>query len=389
MATGIDFAAITEERLRAVGASKWTRPGVIGAFVAEMDFGVAAPVSAALHEMVDLGRFGYPPPRMLRDMQEAYAGWSAEHYGWEVDPKWVRPMPDVLSALSFMLEHLVPARSKVILPTPAYMPFFVLPPMLGHEIVEVPMARDYDSWVFDLDALDAALSEDAGILILCNPHNPIGRVLEPGEMAPLTELAEKHGVRVFSDEIHAPLMFPGHAHVPYASTSEAAARHTVTAASASKAWNLPGLKTAQIIFSNESDAALWREVGMFIEHGASNAGLVANAAAYRHGEPWLNEVLAYLDETRTWFAAEIAERLPGSFVSVPEGTYLSLVDFRGVQGADRWGDEPARFFEDHARVKMVEGSECGVAARGWARFNLATTRPIIAEAIDRMAAAIQ
>lgn len=390
----IDFASITEERLRAAAGSKWTTPGEIGVFVAEMDFGVAPPIAAALHQMVDLGQFGYATEAMVTDMQNSYATWSADHYGWAVDPAQVRPLPDVLSALIFMLQHLVPAGSRVVLPTPAYMPFLVLPQQLGHEVVEVPMVQEGDSWVSDLDALGEALAVKTpgaapSTLILCNPHNPMGRVLEPLEMARITELVERHGARVFSDEIHAPLVFPGHAHVPYAATSEEAARHTLTATSASKAWNLPGLKTAQLVFSNESDQRIWQEVGAFVEHGASNPGLIANTAAYRAGHPWLHEVLSYLDQTRTWFPALLAEQLPGAVATVPEGTYLSMVDFRGVPGAERWRGNPAEFFQRHARVRMVEGTRTGQAGQGWARFNLATPRPIIEQAVERMAAVLR
>ena len=207
-------------------------------------------------------------------------------------------------------------------------------------------------------------------------------------MAPLTELVEKHRVRVFSDEIHAPIVFAGHAHVPYASTSEAASRHTVTSTSASKAWNLPGLKTAQMVLTNDGDRELWAQMGDFVEHGASNPGLVANAVAYRAGEPWLDEVLGYVGETRTWFAEEVGRRLPGAFATVPEGTYLSLVDLRGVEGSERWGTAPGEYLSQHARVDLTEGSLCGAASDGWVRVNLGSTRPILSEALDRMAEAL-
>ncbi|HHW82602.1 MAG TPA: aminotransferase class I/II-fold pyridoxal phosphate-dependent enzyme, partial [Actinomycetales bacterium] len=220
MADLIDFGGITEEALRGVGGLKWRKPGVIGAFVAEMDFGIAPAVRDAVVDSVERGLTGYATPELVREMQVAYAQWAAEHYGWELAPERVRPLPDVLSGLAFMLDHLVPDGSTVVLPTPAYMPFLTMPQLHGHEVVQVPMARDGDSWEFDLDALDAALaSSGRGLLVLCNPHNPIGRVLEPGELARITELVERHGVRVFADEIHAPIVFPGHAHVPYAATS--------------------------------------------------------------------------------------------------------------------------------------------------------------------------
>lgn len=383
----IDFDAITQQHLRQVGGLKWSRPGEIGVGIAEMDFGIAPVIRQALHETIDLGQLGYPTRGLVRPMQTAFASWAAEHWDWEVDPRRVRPLPDVLSALLFMLRHTTPAGSRVVIPTPAYYSFFPTIRTAGFEITEVPMARDGDSWVYDLDALDAALP-GASVMILCNPHNPIGRVLEPREMAPITELVDKHGVRVFADEIHAPLTFPGHAHVPYASTSEAAAAHTFTATSASKAWNLAGLKAAQAVISNDADEAACREFCEFTEAGVSNPGLVAAAAAYTSGEPWLREVLAYLDETRTWFAAQVEEMLPGAWASVPEGSYLSWIDFCGMEQTAQLGDDPASYFQKFARVQLTPGHTMGAIGRGWARFNLATTRPIIAEALERMAGAL-
>ncbi len=385
--TLIDFDAISEQQLRAVGGLKWRKPDEIGVWVAEMDFGIAPGITVALQEMLDFGRFGYPTPELVTQMQDAYSEWSAQHYGWEVEPAAVRPIPDVMSALEFALGLLTHPGSKVVVPTPAYMPFLTLPELSGHEVVQVPMARDGDSWVYDLDALDSALA-GAGILVLCNPHNPIGRVLEPREMQAITEVVDKHGVRVFSDEIHAPVIYPGHAHVPYATTSQTAARHTVTATSASKAWNLPGLKSAQLVFSNDDDQQLWAKYGEFVEHRASNPGLAATAAAYNEGEPWLQEVLGYLNGTRTWFASQVAELIPGAQASTPEGTYLSLIDFRDVAGSERWGDQPAKFFRQEAGVSMIDGPLTGEAGRGFARFNIATTRPIIYAALDRMAASL-
>lgn len=379
----IDFDAITEDTLRASGAMKWAAPGEIGVFVAEMDFGLAPGVAAELRRLTDAGRAGYLLPREMRAMSQAFTEFAARRYEWELDPERVRALPDVLTALVFMLEHLIPAGSRVVLPTPAYMPFLTIAQTYGHELVQVPLVFEDGEWIYDWDALDAALAGSA-LLILCNPHNPVGRVLEIGELAKITELVEKHGVRVFSDEIHAPLVFRGHAHIPYASTSEAAARHTLTATSASKAWNVPGLKSAQLIFSNETDVEAWRGRGEMIEHQASTPGVIATIAAYREGEEWLDEVLAYLDETRQWFPGALAEAIPGVETTTPEGTYLALADFRPLE----LGEKPGAFFRRDAGVLLTDGSECGARGAGYGRINLATTRPILERVIAQMAEAV-
>jgi cystathionine beta-lyase len=189
---------------------------------------------------------------------------------------------------------------------------------------------------------------------------------------------------VFADEIHAPLVFPGHRHIPYASISPVTAGHTITATSASKAWNLPGLKCAQLILSNEADRRKWSAVGMWAEHGTANLGVVANTAAFTEGGPWLDKVLTYLDGNRTLLADLLAAHLPQVRYTPPEGTYLAWLDCRELG----LGDHPARFFLEHADVAMTDGPLCGEAGKGFVRFNFATPRPILEQAVRQMAQAL-
>ncbi|TFV56656.1 aminotransferase class I/II-fold pyridoxal phosphate-dependent enzyme [Geodermatophilus sp. DF01-2] len=378
------FDEIGIERLRALGGLKWSLyPEAIGAFVAEMDFGTAPAVTEALHAAVDRGAFGYLPPALVERMSEACAEWVRTRCGWAVPPERVRPLADVLAGLAAAIEHFSRPGSPVILPTPAYMPFLTLPPTLGREVLEVPMARDGDRYVYDLDALDAAFRAGGHLLVLCNPHNPIGRVLRPAEMTAVAEVVERHGGRVFSDEIHAPLVHAGHRHVPYASLDEVTAGHTVTAMSASKAWNLPGLKCAQLLLSNDHDADLWSRVGAHAEHGAATLGVVANTAAYTGGAGWLDDVLAYLDGNRRLLADLVAEHLPGVAYIPPEGTYLAWLDCRSLGLPD-----PGAFFLEHAGVALVDGALCGAAGTGAVRLNFATPRPVLAQAVEQMGAAL-
>ena len=375
----------TVEQLRAIGSVKWSQhPDALGAFVAEMDFGTAPPVAAAMREVVDSGLLGYLPDRLDARLSTAFAGFARERYGWEVPPERVRPLADVVSGLVAAIEHFSAPGSAVILPTPAYMPFVFVPTMLGREVIQVPMAYDAGRAVYDLDAVDAAFAAGGDLLVVCNPHNPVGRVLEPGEMRALAEVVERHGGRVFSDEIHAPLVYDGHRHVPYATVSDAAARHTVTAVSASKAWNLPGTKCAQLVLSNDADAERWAEVGMLSEHGASNFGVAANIAAYESGGPWLGDVLAHLDGSRHLLAELLAEHLPEVGYRPPEGTYLAWLDCRRLG----LGDHPAEFLLEHAAVALTDGPACGAAGAGFARLNFATPRPVLEQTVRQLAAAL-
>ncbi|GAA4416082.1 aminotransferase class I/II-fold pyridoxal phosphate-dependent enzyme [Georgenia halophila] len=377
--------SVTVDALREVGGVKWsTFPESIGAFIAEMDYGTAPAVSRALHDAVDRGLLGYLPKAVGERMSAACAGWQRTRYGWDVPAERVRPLPDVLAGAAAAIEHFSTPGSPIILPTPAYMPFLTLPKILGREIIEVPMAVEDGRYVYDLDALDRAFGAGGNLLVLCNPHNPIGRVLERDEMLAVAEVVERHGGRVFSDEIHSPLVFPEHQHLPYASISEETARHTVTSTSASKAWNLPGMKCAQLILSNDADAEVWSSVGPTAEHGAATLGVVANTAAYTSGGQWLDDVIGYLDGNRRLLGELLADRIPEIGYTAPEGTYLTLLDCRALD----LGDHPAQFFLREAKVAMTDGALCGEAARGMARFNMAMPRPVLEEAVDQMAEAL-
>lgn len=379
------FDAITAEELRASGALKWNAfPDCIGAFVAEMDFGIAPEVAAALRGALDRGQVGYLGDGLVGELAAACSDWHASRYGWVPDPARIKPLPDVLTGLELALRHLLPAGTKVLLPTPNYMPFLPLLRMLGHEAVQVPMLQAPGGWEFDFDALDAAFAGGAGLAILCNPHNPLGRVFTREELARFSEVAARHGARVFCDEIHGPLTFSPHRHVPYASLGEEAARQAITATSASKGWNLAGLKCAQIILTNDDDLAAWRAMHPLAGHATSTPGVIANVAAYRQGGPWLDSVLAYLEGNRDLLGATLAARMPRIGYAPPEGTYLAWLDCRGL-GLP----VPAKQLFRRAGVALTDGAECGEAGAGFVRFNFALPRPILREALDRMAEAIQ
>jgi cystathionine beta-lyase len=371
---------------------------VIGAFVAEMDFGVAPPVEAALLGAVRRADFGYLTQQAVAEMADACAGWQRDRYGWEVDPERIRPLPDVISGLMAAITVFSRPGSPVILPTPAYMPFLTYPGSAGREIIQVPMVTDGGRYVLDIDGIGAAFRRGGHLLVLCNPCNPVGRVYTAGELLAVAEVVEANGGRVFADEIHAPLRYPGHAHIPYASVSPVTAAHTVTGVATSKGWNLPGLKFAQLLLSNDADAAVWAERGATFEHGASTPGAWATIAAYRDGGPWLDDVVAYLDRNRTLLAALLAEHLPQVRFLPPEGTYLAWLDCRalfaerGHPPAERAGRtagwaSPADFFLGAARVMLTDGAACGEGGGGHVRLNFATPRPVLAEAVHRMAAA--
>ena len=378
--------ATTAAMLRARGSHKWAAPGPdgFGAAVAEMDFGAAPAILDALAALSADANFGYLPPVLADQLAEACAAFQCRRYGWAVDPALVHHVPDVLKALEIAITRFSRPGSPVIVPTPAYMPFLSVPGFLGREIIQVRMREDAGLFTFDLDAIEDAFRAGGHLLIFCNPCNPLGRVFAAKEITQLTDVVDRHGGRVFADEVHGPLVYPGLSHLPYAATSPAAAAHTLTATSASKAWNLPGLKCAQVILSSEPDRERWEEMGFFAAHGASNPGVVANTAAYQHGEAWLDEILAYLDDSRRLLAGLLERHLPQVRYRPPDGTYLAWLDCTAM---DLPGS-PGALVTERAGVTVIDGPAFGDGGRGAFRLNFATPQPILTEMVERIAAAL-
>lgn len=375
---------LTADELRERGSAKWTAfPGAVGAFVAEMDFGLAPPVARVLHDAIDRGTTGYLPAAAGAALAEATAAWCADRYAWAVPPERIRPVADVLTGLELVLRRFSDPTRPVIVPTPAYMPFLRLPQVTGRPVVEVPSPDVDGRYELDLAGIAAAFEAGADVLVLCNPWNPVGRVLTREELVAVSQVVDRYGGRVFADEIHAPLTFPDHPHVPYASISDAAAAHAVTAVSASKAFNLPGLKCAQLVFSNDADRERYDEVAGFVAHGASILGVLANTAAYTDGGPWLDAARDYLDGSRTRVRELLAERLPAVRYRPPEGTYIAWLDARALD----LGDRPADVVLERAGLALTDGAACGAAGTGFLRLIMATPLPVLEEAVNRFAGA--
>lgn len=397
--------ALTAETLRARGSLKWNAyPGTLGAWVAEMDFPLATPVREVLRRAADNGALGYLRHDVAVSAKQACADWYRRETGWQFSADDVWLIPDVLEGLKITLDHVAGPGSVAVVTTPAYMPFLTRPQALGHEVVLAPAARGpvrgVEVWVHDLEALDAGLAAAAqrsaavgarAVLILCNPWNPVGRVLTEAELREIAAVARRHNALVFSDEIHAPLRYRDSSgvvlpHVPFASLDGADA-FTVTAVSASKAWNLAGLKCAQLIATGPEVVAALRKPAAFAGVEPATPGVLAAVAAYADGQPWLDGVLAYLDGNRTVFAEEIAT-IPGAVHTPPEGTYLAWVDLTGVRtgSGDPLPADLGAFFRERGGVTLTDGALCG--APGSVRLNLALPRPLLVEAVRAMAAAI-
>ncbi|HEY3942253.1 MAG TPA: MalY/PatB family protein [Acidimicrobiales bacterium] len=372
--------------LRGRGTAKWSfyDPDVLPLWVAEMDFPTAPVVRAAIQDAVDREEFGYPRRDEATGLPDAVAEWSATRYSWPIDPSRIHLLPDVLKGVELAIDCYTSPGSPIVLPTPAYMPFFEVPKVVQRPILEVPMARDEGKLIFDLEAIDRAFASGAESIIVCQPYNPLGRSFSGAELVALAHVVDRHGARVVADEIHGSLTYSNR-HVPYASVSEVAASHAITLTSASKAWNLPGLKCAQAIVNNDSDEDRWQQISRMRTHGASTIGIEANLAAYRSGADWLDHTVAYLDGNRRRLAELLAEHLPGVGYSVPEGTYLAWLDCNALN----LPQEPAEFFLARARVATNPGLAFGSNGTGCLRLNFATSSQILEQAVTAMGAAVR
>jgi cystathionine beta-lyase len=306
----------------------------------------------------------------------------ADSYGWSVAPARVFPIADVLHGISRALDVFVAPGAGVVVPTPAYPPFFEVVELTGRPAIAAPMLRGAARDELDLDAVDTALGNGAGAVLLCNPHNPTGRVFTQAELAELAAIVDRHGARVVADEVHAPLVFAESAHTPYASVSDATAAHTVTVTSASKAFNLAGLKCAQIVASNHDDAARWRSLAVFEVAGPTPLGIAASTAAYRDGRDWLHALVRYLDENRRTLVRLLADALPPVDCRLPEATFLAWLDCSAL-GLD----DPFRFFLDEARVALSDGPPFGPGCEQFVRLNFATSRTLLERILDAMGGA--
>ncbi|MCP2169785.1 MalY/PatB family protein [Goodfellowiella coeruleoviolacea] len=368
-------------RLRERRSVKWTEypPDVLPVFVAEMDTPLAEPITAALTAAIGRGDTGYAAAGRL---PEAFAGFAGRRYDWHPDPTDIRLVPDVMTGIVEVLRLLTEPGDRVVVNTPAYPPFFYWLDRLGLELVNSPLALTDQGHRLDLDRLERDFASGARVYLLCSPQNPTGLVFDRDELEAVADLADRYGVRVVVDEIHAPLTYPGVRHVPFASLDRPAAARSITLVSASKAWNLAGLKAAMAVAGPAARADV-AAIHPEISEAAGLFGVIASEAALTEGEPWLAELLVQLDANRRLLGELLAQHLPEIRYRLPRATYLAWLDCRDLG----FGDDPAATFLERGRVALQPGPRFGPAGHGFARFNFATSAEHVTEAVHRMARA--
>jgi cysteine-S-conjugate beta-lyase len=369
--------------LRKRTSYKWrTYPAdVLPAFVAEMDFDLAAPIIEAATAALAASDCGYGD---TGELGQAYAAFASKRLRWSPDPDLIFAIPDVMTGVAEMIQALTPPGSGIVINPPVYPPFFERLHFGQRRVVEAPLRRDDDGrYDLDFEALDRALAEDGvGAYLFCSPHNPSGRVWSREQLTAVADLCQRRGVVLLIDEIHAPLALAGAQHVPFLSLDHEIAAHSVLFTSASKAWNTPGLKCGVAVAGSAQHAAVLRERWEPLLPGL--VGVLASVAAFSDGLPWLDALLAQLDENRTLLSRLLHEHLPAVRYVPPEASFLAWLDCRNLG----LGDNPAATFLSRGRVALSPGPDFGTQGRGFARLNMGTSPELITEAVRRMAAAV-
>lgn len=366
-------------------STKWKSypADVLPAWVAEMDFAAAPPVAAAIAAAVERGDLGYAVDLVAPDLTEAFCGFAERHWSWPVDPAQVYLLRDTMRGIELWIETFTAPGQGVVVTTPVYYPFLQAIEELGRTVVAVPVAAGAAGWELDLEGLAAAFAAGHRLLLLCNPHNPVGRAYHAAELRAVAELAERYDVRVVADEIHAPLTFPPAVHVPFSTLGEDVARRTMTLHSASKAFNLAGLGAAVAVIGNPEDAKRFAALSYRHRGPAGILGIEASVAAFTHGDPWLAALLTHLQMVQSHLRAELAARLPAVRWGPHEATYLAWLDCRALDLPS-----PQATFLERGRVAFNAGPTFGPGGDGFVRLNFGTSRAVVSEMVTRMAASL-
>ncbi|MFK4759712.1 MalY/PatB family protein [Microbacterium sp. ZW T5_45] len=381
----IQVDALPLHELRERTSEKWQEypADVLPLFVAETDFAMAPTVKAALQKALDAGDTGYIASRS--PLAEAYARFAERRFGWQVDLAMTRSTADVSMGIVEILRRVVQPGERVVVTPPVYPPFYDLVEEAGAEVERVPLRDTGTAWELDLDGIRAAFDGGARAILLCNPHNPTGTVHARDSLAALAELADEYGVAVISDEIHAPLAQPSADFTPFLSVSPAARRAGYAIVSASKAFNLAGLKCALMVAADDATARVLRGLPVEVVWRTGQFGLIAAVAAFHEdSDPWLDGLLRTLDRNRVLLEDLLARHLPGARYRIPDAGYLAWIDVSALG----LGDSPARRILKEAKVALNAGGAFGAEGEGFVRLNFGTSREILTDAVERIAALV-
>lgn len=379
------FDRPTHAELATRRSTKWTLfgPDVVPAFVAELDVDLAEPIARALHDAIARGDTGYANPV---DLPGAYARFARERFAWEIDPRAISVVPDVMVGVVEALRVLVQPGDAVAINTPVYAPFYTSLEEARVRRVDVPLVRrDDGTYDLDLEGLEAAFAGGVRAYLLCNPHNPVGRAFARATLDAVADLAARYDVVVLSDEIHAPLAYASNPHTAFATCAQRYGARALALVSASKAWNLAGLKCALVVAGDAGVARTLATMPKEVRFRTGHLGAIAVTAAFSEGGAWLDALRKHLDRNRHCLTELLSEHIPNISYAIPEATYLAWLDCRELG----LGDRPATAFLRDGRVALSAGTDFGAAGAGFVRLNFGTTRAMLREIVARMACAVQ
>lgn len=385
--------------LRTTDCTRWRtyEEDVIPLWVADMDFASPQPVINALHERVACGVFGYPEgtsgkPIENIELRQVIVERLERLYRWQVSLEEIVFMPGVVTGLNLACHAVVEPGGAVLVQPPVYHPFLEAPRNAGLERQEAQLTCLPDgSYEIDFDSFSTTITDQTRLFMLCNPHNPVGRVYRRDELLRLADICLREEVLICSDEIHCDLLYRGYEHIPIASLDPEIAHNTITLMAPSKTFNIPGLQFSFAVIQNPELREVYQKSGRGLAGWINTLGWVAAQAAYQEGQEWLEQVMAYLQANRDFLFEYVRDELPGINMTSPQGTYLAWLDCRDSRANDEIDGEqnPHRFFLQRSRVALSDGAIFGVGGEGFVRLNFGCPRSILAEALERMKAALQ
>lgn len=385
-----DMRALDLSELQTHRSEKWRAfpKDVLPLPVAEMDFPVADPIRQVLREMIDHSDLGYLGS--IPEMGTAFASFAKRRWGWSADPLQVRIAADVGVGIVEVLRVITKAGDKILINSPVYPNFWTWCTETHLEQVDVPLTQSEQAingsnWILDWDGIEKAYASGIKAHLICNPHNPLGRVYTHEELSRLADLAKKHNVYVLSDEIHAPLTFAEQKFTPFLSVSENAREVGITITAASKGWNIAGLKCAIVVSENEKVHETLNGIAPATHYRASLLGAFASVAAFEKGEPWLDSAMVEIDKNRNLVAELIAAKTPGVGYRIPHCSYLAWLDLTSFN----LGEDPSAVLIEKGKVAFVPGVRFGAQSSQFVRLNFATSPQILEEAFNRLATVLR
>ncbi len=378
-----DFDTVIDRR--GTGSVKWDtmEPGVLAMWVADMDFRCAPEIVARIKAKAEEGLYGYPDYK--NKVKQAVVDWVAKRHDWKIKVEDVVPTSGIVVGFHIAANAVAKRGDGYVMQTPAYKRFFTVEESLGLVPQISELVRESDgSYSVDLDEFESVIDERTKIFMLCNPQNPTGKVFSREELRKMAEICLKNDILICSDDIHSDIVFKGSKHIPIASLSEEIAQNTVTLISPSKTFNVAGFKASAAIIQNPDLRKKYKDARMGLTGWVNLIGSEGMMAAYEDGEPWLDELLVYLEGNRDALCEFVDKEMPGVKVWMPESTFLAWMDCRelGIEGD--LGD----FFRENAKVEVIDGTVFGESFEGFVRFNFGCPRSVMLEALERMGDAV-